>query len=791
MKLRYQIKYFLWLLLPVFLIISIYIYRRVNKTTVPTISESTYIGSGNCRPCHEKFYNLWAPSHHGQALQNITREFIQEFFPNEISGNITIGKSHFHVEAFKDSLIFIEDQGRKTVRYPATFAIGGKNVFYFLTSFYKGRLQVLPLAYDRNRKEWYDNPKSALRQFPEGEKDEVLPWKHSAYTFNTSCWGCHVSQLSDNYDPATNTYHTTWRENGINCETCHGPSGDHVKVCEEADEGTVPVDLKIISAKSFDHAQQNANCGSCHAKMRPITSNFKPGGNFFDYFDLTTLESSDFYPDGRDLGENYTYTSWLQSKCIRDGNLDCIHCHTSSGRFRFADQNKNEACLPCHEKQVEHVGSHSHHKESSEGAICISCHMPKTEFARMYRSDHSMRPPSPLASGKFGSPNACNICHEDKSNEWSQKYLVEWNKNDHQEEILKKGNLISEARQHNWKNLGDMLKAIGDYQSDEVFITSMIRLMQELPDEKKWPVILQSLNHSSPLVRSAAARSLSGLQSDEAVNGLLKASDDSCRLVRIASAEALSYLPPEAFEQKNRQPYNDARDEYISSVTSRDDDWSSHATLGNYYFNRNEYDKALAEYRFSLKLFPDNAAALVNSGFVYTLKGDLPLAEIQFRKAIDLEPDNEGAHLNYALLLSEMQRYEEAGEHFKKVLKINPHSGVAAYNLSVIESGDDLMGAIQYARKAVISEPENPKYAYTLGYYLYMGNQFPESEKVLEGIIRDFPLFGESYLLLYEVYRKSGKITQAIKLAGNALNNPDLDDNVRMRLQKLSQGIVQ
>ena len=59
------------------------------------------------------------------------------------------------------------------------------------------------------------------------------------------------------------------------------------------------------------------------------------GRRFFDHFDLVTLENPDFYPDGRDLGENYTYTSWRMSPCVKAGKLDCIHCHTSSGRYRF------------------------------------------------------------------------------------------------------------------------------------------------------------------------------------------------------------------------------------------------------------------------------------------------------------------------------------------------------------------------------------------------------------------------------------------------------------------------
>ena len=69
--------------------------------------------------------------------------------------------------------------------------------------------------------------------------------------------------------------------------------------------------------------------------MSPITASFAPGDRFFDHFDIAALEDPDFYPDGRDLGENYTYTSWLMSPCAKSGKLDCVHCHTSSGRYRF------------------------------------------------------------------------------------------------------------------------------------------------------------------------------------------------------------------------------------------------------------------------------------------------------------------------------------------------------------------------------------------------------------------------------------------------------------------------
>ena len=52
------------------------------------------------------------------------------------------------------------------------------------------------------------------------------------------------------------------------------------------------------------------------------------------------------------------------SPCAKSGKLDCLHCHTSSGRYRFKAEDKaNQACMPCHEKQVDNATEHTHHQE--------------------------------------------------------------------------------------------------------------------------------------------------------------------------------------------------------------------------------------------------------------------------------------------------------------------------------------------------------------------------------------------------------------------------------------------
>ncbi|RJR46421.1 MAG: hypothetical protein C4567_02400, partial [Deltaproteobacteria bacterium] len=120
---------------------------RPEAAASPSSREQGYAGTGSCRECHEKFYQLWAPSHHGLAMQAVTPEFLQsQLKPQE---NPIIIKDRRYLFVFRDGKGLVLEQGPGPEQtYPMVQALGGKNVYYFLTPLEKGRLQVLPLAYD-------------------------------------------------------------------------------------------------------------------------------------------------------------------------------------------------------------------------------------------------------------------------------------------------------------------------------------------------------------------------------------------------------------------------------------------------------------------------------------------------------------------------------------------------------------------------------------------------------------------------------------------------------------------
>ncbi len=764
-----------------------------NRQQKPVSSEAEFAGSESCIECHERFYHLWSSSHHGKAMQPVNRRFFEtESLPS--SKTFLLEEKTYRIIVGDSTIILNEQNGDSIKQYDVVWALGGKNVFYFLTQLEKGKLQTIPLAYDVNRKIWYNNPASAVRHFPDNSlpRDEALSWKDRMYSFNTSCYGCHVSQLEPNFNLETDSYNTIWKEPGINCETCHGPSAAHVRLLKNAKEGEEFEDIGLIVTKTFTPQQHNESCAPCHAKMHPITASYLPGDRFFDNYDLTTFENSDFYPDGRDLGENYTYTGWMMNECKAGSDLHCVTCHTSSGRNRFAE-NPNDACAKCHAENVANVEVHSGHKTGSEGAICVNCHMPKTEFGRMIRSDHSFRPPMPEASIKFGSPNACNNCHTDKTAEWANAVVKKRKHGNYQYKTLEWTQLLNEARNNNWTNLDKMVDIIDSSQLNEVVIASFIRTLANCKNDKKWASIIYAISNKSVLVRAAAAAGLTGNVTQDAKNALLTACTDEFRLVRISAAVSLAAFSSESFTAEEAKLVTSVTGEYIASVLSRPDDWSAHYNLGVFHQNRGEITEALESYENAARLYPESEMPLINSSMLYSYLGESKKAEERLKTAIKYSPKSEAANLNLGLLLAEQGRPGEAEKAFKKVLEINPSNAVAAYNLSVIAAQENIAAAVGFAKIAAESNPEELKYLYTLAFYQFENKERTKAVKTLKTLLENHPGYFPATRLLVDIFLKEGNKQAAVSVYERVLEtegiSADDKENIRRAISAIQQNV--
>jgi hypothetical protein len=89
--------------------------------------------------------------------------------------------------------------------------------------------------------------------------------------------------------------------------------------------------------------------------------------------------------------------------------------------------NGNPACLQCHSTFATKLAEHTHHAGDSAGSLCYNCHMPHTSYGLLKATrSHTVTSPSVASSLQTGRPNACNLCHLDKSLAWTQERLKSW-----------------------------------------------------------------------------------------------------------------------------------------------------------------------------------------------------------------------------------------------------------------------------------------------------------------------------------------------------------------------------
>jgi hypothetical protein len=153
-----------------------------------------------------------------------------------------------------------------------------------------------------------------------------------------------------------------------------------------------------------------------------------------------------FWSDGAVRVSGREYNGLIDSPCYANATqatrtLTCSSCHTMHKTpqdprpsAEWADTHQvspgmegNGACLQCHTTFQTSVAAHTRHQADSPGSSCYNCHMPYTSFGllKALRS-HRVSSPTVTESLDTGRPNACNLCHLDKTLAWTSEYLENW-----------------------------------------------------------------------------------------------------------------------------------------------------------------------------------------------------------------------------------------------------------------------------------------------------------------------------------------------------------------------------
>jgi Flp pilus assembly protein TadD len=158
-----------------------------------------------------------------------------------------------------------------------------------------------------------------------------------------------------------------------------------------------------------------------------------------------------------------------------------------------------------------------------------------------------------------------------------------------------------------------------------------------------------------------------------------------------------------------------------------------------------------------LKLEPQAIMAMVNLSIAYARMGESGKSEQALRQALKLAPENAAANFNMGLLKAEKKEIQSAENYLKKALKADPQMAQAAYNLCIITAKDRIGEAVTWCKKASDLRPQEPKYAYTLAFYLNQKGDTDEAIRTLRAIIEKYPGYKDAEMLLKVI---SGKETK-------------------------------
>jgi tetratricopeptide (TPR) repeat protein len=253
------------------------------------------------------------------------------------------------------------------------------------------------------------------------------------------------------------------------------------------------------------------------------------------------------------------------------------------------------------------------------------------------------------------------------------------------------------------------------------------------------------------LIRGAAVAAVANRARPEHFASLLATVAGDYRFVRLRGAPGLLAVPEKQVPEQARASLEELRREYLDFIMARPDQWTAHYNLGNYYLSRGQADAAIDAYRAALEKEPQEVMLLVNLSIAYARNNDLAQAEQMLQAALNRAPDNASAHFNMGLLQAGKGDRRLAEAHLTAALRADPEMALAAYNLCVLMAADRPGEAIAWCRTAASLQPEEPRYAFTLAYFLEQQGQTDEAVSILGSLIKDYPGYQEPQQLLRKI----------------------------------------
>lgn len=511
-----------------------------------------FVTSNACRSCHPGEHASFRASYHRSMTALPSRESIKAPFAGE--SVVVEGRS---VRLFeRDGAFFAElpdpdwvaratlsgapsaSAAAPLVVREISLVTGSHHYQVFWVKGERGNeLRLVPVAYLLDDRRYV--PRRDAFLMPPDVPEHAVRW-------NSNCIQCHTTGGRPRHDAASDRFGSQVVELGISCEACHGPGGEHVARHASpwrrylARLSSDP-DPTIVNPRHLTPERSVELCGQCHAYFTPndeerfwndgFATSYRPGDSLARSRTLVSPPASDggltvdappeslFWGDGSMRVGGRELNALVASACFQRGQgarkITCLSCHS----MHQSDPNdqlhehtdENAACRSCHAETLARDPNHTRHRADSPGSSCVNCHMPFTTYAlfkgiRSHRIDN----PSAARSARGERPNACNLCHVDKTLAWTATKLHEL----YGVEVVP----VSDAARTTSQTLLDLLSGDAAERAIAAFALGRDDALKAAGSGFQAAFLAEGLDDPYSAVRRVAARALARLPEGQALD---------------------------------------------------------------------------------------------------------------------------------------------------------------------------------------------------------------------------------------------------------------------------------
>tara|TARA_R110002072_G_scaffold203120_2_gene361089 strand:+ start:1269 stop:2993 length:1725 start_codon:yes stop_codon:yes gene_type:complete len=417
------------------------------EVTPPPLARSNihrqdYVGPAACAECHAEKHAAW--QEHPHSRMNL------DAGPDSVRGDFSGVELRYagrvvRFEREGDRFLMTISGGEERRRYRVTRTVGSRFTQMYIGVLVEGpepagdpaytREGKLPFGYWFSRKAW----------FPESYFDSDCPPEYDAEG--------HLSL------PPEEAHQTGWEKN---CLYCHNTYAYTERLWAQAGTPGFPAeDLRLLSSAPLDEHPGLApselvtlgiSCESCHFGGRDHARDEKPirflpesphlefpkatservlGAREDPYVVNSICAQCHFsrgvslYPNGAGIWNSRESVDLSGGACA--SQLRCTDCHDphqagppGGGPATAAH---TESCYTCH-AALRDTQTREDHTQHGPEVSCLDCHMPRiVQGLESVVRTHRISSPGDERMLKAGAPNACNLCHLDRSISWTAATL--------------------------------------------------------------------------------------------------------------------------------------------------------------------------------------------------------------------------------------------------------------------------------------------------------------------------------------------------------------------------------